>query len=146
MTINTYFFIFELFQLAILKLEYFKSFNNILDLGRLAAIYIYLLSVVDDKFELPTYILPSTFLLMWFKILAYLSVFKPTRYLIKMIFEIINDISTFLVILFTALFAYAQITYVLTTDPESKSLETDLTNSYVLSLGELGGFDSFGYL
>ena len=44
---------------------------------------------------------------MWFKILAYLTVFKPTRYLIKMIFEIINDITTFLIILFTALIAYA---------------------------------------
>ena len=48
--------------------------------------------------------------------------------------------------MFTALFAYAQITYVLTTDLEKKSLETDLMNSYVLSLGELGGFDEFGYL
>lgn len=62
-----------------------------------------------------------------------------------MIFEIINDITTFLIILFTALFAYAQITYVLT-DSSDKSIITDLSNSYVLSLGELGSFDEFGYL
>jgi hypothetical protein len=34
----------------------------------------------------------------------------------------------------------------LTEDPESKSIITDLTNSYVLSLGELGAFEEFGYL
>lgn len=43
----------------------------------------------------------------------YLTVFKPTRYLIKMIFEIITDIKAFLIILFTAMFAYAQINYAL---------------------------------
>lgn len=131
--------------MAILHFEYFMSPNNLLDLGRLAAIYIYLFSVVDDKFELPFYVLPTTFLLMWFKILSYLQVFKPTRYLIKMIFEIIGDITTFLVILFTALFAYAQITYIMT-DNTDKELTTDLKNSYVLGLGELGEFGDFGYL
>ena len=65
-----------------------------------------------------------------------------------MIFEIINDITTFLIILFTALFAYAQITYVMTieTTDVHKDLENDLKNSYVLGLGELGDFPAFGYL
>ena len=47
------------------------------------------------------------FLLIWIKILTYLAVFKATRYLIKMIVDIIKDISTFLIILLTALVAYA---------------------------------------
>lgn len=62
-----------------------------------------------------------------------------------MIFEIINDITTFLLILFTALFAYAQITYVLT-QKGSRDIITDLANSYVLSMGELGEFGEFYYM
>ena len=46
------------------------------------------------------------FMLMWVKILTYLAVFKSTRYLIKMIIEIIAEITTFIVILFIAILAY----------------------------------------
>ena len=80
---------------------------------------------------------------MWFKILSYLSVFKPTRYLIKMTFEIINDITTFLIILFTALFAYAQICYVIDGD---KDVDTELRLSYGLALGELGDIEEFSLI
>jgi hypothetical protein len=45
--------------------------------------------------------------MMWVKILFYFSVFKPTRYLIKMIIEIIADIRTFLIILLAAIVAHA---------------------------------------
>ena len=80
--------------------------------------------------------------------LNYLLVFKPTRYLIKMIFEIIKDIKTFLIILFSSLFAYAQISFVL--DAGSPDVEHDfvlqLKNAYVLSFGELGAFDEFSSL
>lgn len=74
---------------------------------------------------------------MWYKILSYLTVFKPTRYLIKMTFEIINDITTFLIILFTALIAYAQICYVIDNDGE---VDAKIRMSYGLSLGELDEF------
>jgi len=117
-----------------------------------------LLSEVLDGFELPDYVAPILFLLMWFKILSYLTVFKPTRYLIKMIFEIINDIRTFLIILFTALFAYAQICYVIDKsnyeiavaggdeEATATSIESEIRSSYTLSLGELGEFGDFDQL
>ena len=89
--------------------------NNILDLARLSLIFYYIGSNTGNGgkgyYDPPPGVLPFTFLLMWFKILSYLSVFKPTRYLIKMIFEIIADILTFLIILFITIFAYAQINY-----------------------------------
>lgn len=49
----------------------------------------------------------TIYFLMWYKILNYLTVFKPTRYLIKMIFETVSDIKAFIVILFAAMLAYA---------------------------------------
>jgi ABC-type multidrug transport system fused ATPase/permease subunit len=81
------------------------------------------------------------FLLMWVKIITYLSVFKSTRYLIKMIMEIIADISTFLIILGIAMMAYAQIMWSL--DQLDVSDEV-VRNSYVLAFGELGDFQDFG--
>jgi ABC-type multidrug transport system fused ATPase/permease subunit len=78
---------------------------------------------------------------MWVKIITYLSVFKSTRYLIKMIMEIIADISTFLIILGIAMMAYAQIMWSL--DQLDVSDEV-VRNSYVLAFGELGDFQDFG--
>ena len=106
-------------------------------------------TVVYEDLELPYYVLPILFLLMWYKIINYLSVFKPTRYLIKMIFEIISDISTFMIIMFTALFAYAQIYYVIdntTTSEGASDFIGYISDSYVLSLGELGDYDTYGFL
>lgn len=100
----------------------------------------YIYHRLDPTFIIPDEILPIVFLLMWFKIISFLSVFKPTRYLIKMIYEIIRDIQTFLIILFSALFAYAQINYSLV-PIEERDIDQDLRSSYVLSLGELGDFD-----
>lgn len=78
-----------------------------MDMTRLILMFMILVSKSPIDFKVYTWVLPLTFFLMWAKILNYFSVFKPTRYLIKMIFEIINDIMTFLIILFTAMFAYA---------------------------------------
>jgi hypothetical protein len=49
----------------------------------------------------------AMFLLTWIKVITYQAVFKQTRYLIKMIMEIIADISTFLTILLISMIAYA---------------------------------------
>ncbi len=82
------------------------------------------------------------FLLMWIKILTYLAVFKKTRYLIKMIIEIIGEITTFLFILFIAILAYAQILYT-TKDTDSEETST-ARGSFLLAFGELGDFESIG--
>lgn len=85
---------------------YFVSITNMMDITRLILIYVYVYGKLDNYVS-RTFILPTIFLLMWFKVLAYLSVFKPTRYLIKMIHEILRDVKTFMIVLFTVMFAYA---------------------------------------
>ena len=54
--------------------------------------------------------------LIWYKLIKYLQVFSATRYLTRMIFEVINDLGTFLLILVIVIVAYAQITVSLNTD------------------------------
>jgi len=97
--------------------------------------------------SVPVEVKAIMFLLIWIKILTYLAVFKPTRYLIKMILDIIKDISTFLIILITALVAYGQIMLTINSaNSEEPLLDVEIRNSYVLSFGELGEFGDFSFI
>lgn len=119
--------------------------NNLIDLTRLMVAYVFIASKANDQLNttVPANLAPVTMLLMWYKMFNYLTVFKPTRYLIKMIFEIINDIKAFLIILFVAILAYAQINYFIDDD---STFGDELRSSYVLAFGELGDWDTIGIL
>lgn len=108
-----------------------------MDLVRMALIFTVILTYMIPLTELPKWINPVMLLLMWIKIFNYLAVFESTRYLIKMIFEIIEDVSAFLIILVTAILAYTQI---IMSIEETEGLDQTMRNSYVLALGELGEF------
>lgn len=103
---NYYFTMFEVLQLFINGIGYFGSIDNLMDLTRIILVYLYVQGAVDTVMA-RTFILPIIFLFMWYKVITYLSVFKPTRYLIKMIHEILRDVKTFMIVLFTVMFAYA---------------------------------------
>ena len=134
--------------MAIQKLGYFHDPKNWLDLTRLTLMFMILVSKSGLNYSVPHELYPITFFLMWVKILSYFSVFKPTRYLIKMIFEIISDILTFLIILFTAIFAYAQINYSFQEagDPAAVSFYDEMRIGYVMAYGELGDFMTPDYV
>lgn len=105
------------------------------------------------------------FFLIWFKVFKYLQVFQPLRYLIKMIFECIKVLKTFMLILLTAMISYAQIFESIkhsnekhssdtvtdsetpavtdTATEEENTFITLLRGSYVLALGDLGEFSSY---
>jgi hypothetical protein len=57
-----------------------------------------------------------------------------------MIFEIIKDISTFMIILFVAVIAYAQISMI-DGQADVSDIGEFLKDSYALTLGDLGEFD-----
>ena len=77
------------------------------------------------------------------KIINYLTIFKPTRYLIKMVSEIIKDIKSFLIILFAAIFAYAQINYSLN---DEIGIDVQLKASYGIAFGDLGDYKELPYV
>ena len=56
-----------------------------------------------------------------------------------MIFEILSDISTFMIILIAAMVSYTQITMIIT---QQDNIDKHWRASYVLSLGELGDFET----
>ena len=110
-----YIFLYELVQVLIKGFGYFMSFQNLCDFFSLL-ITIFLFFENNDYFS---FIRPFVFLLVWFKLFTCLSVFKPIRYFIQMIFEIVRDISTFLIILLFAIVCHTQIsTIILSDEPE----------------------------
>lgn len=105
---NTYFTLYELLQMYIQRLDYFSDIKNLSDILRAVMNFLYIFQfLAPSVLTLPEDFYAMISVLMWYKFLNYLTIFKPTRYLIKMIFEIINDIRAFLIILFAAMFAYA---------------------------------------
>lgn len=136
----SYTLIYELIQIGLQKLDYFKDFINVIDLFRIALIY---LSIFDQllTLEMPDELHAVMFTLIWFKILTYLAAFKPMRYLIQMIFDILYDIRTFLMILLLATVAYSQI---LLTFDRSDAYDSYGRIGYLLAFGELSGPEEFG--
>lgn len=82
---NSYFNIFEILQFLINGRFYFFSIVNIMDISRIILIYLYGFGAFDSYEIQRSIVLPVILLLMWCKVIIYLAVFKPTRYLIKMI-------------------------------------------------------------
>lgn len=122
------------------------------DISRAIFNYLYIFEFLFPKvLTLPqeTYAVISLF--MWIKFLNYLTIFKPLRYLIKMLSEIMNDIQAFIIILFTAMLAYAQISYALqgnidSSDSSYKSFTYELRFSYAFAYGELPSYKTTPWL
>ena len=115
---------------------------NYFDMSRLFGVYLLCYEIIrdDPEFILPYQVRPTVFLLMWHKVINYLKVFKATRYIIQMIGEILMDIMSFLLILFTSMFAYSQINYVLSSE---KNFDGDIKAGYTLSLGDTPDLDDY---
>jgi hypothetical protein len=70
----------------------FKTSQILLD----CPLHFSLLFKIDKYYPYLSFIKPVLFLLLWFKIFNFMSVFKIVRYFIQMIFEIFKDISAFM--------------------------------------------------
>ena len=105
--LNSIFLAYEVFQVIIQRLSYFKDFWNWIDFIRIALVYFCIITERSENYKVGEETLAIMFLFVWFKVFKYLQVFEPLRYLIKMIFECVKCLRTFMMILLTALFAYA---------------------------------------
>ena len=82
---NMYFNAFEILQFLINGKNYFLSYANIMDVSRITLIYLFVYGAFDDEDIQRNFVLPAILILLWYRVISYLSVFKATRYLIKMI-------------------------------------------------------------
>ena len=98
------------------RLEYFKQFQNWFDMLRIVFIVVSLsmhenfTSGNPDQESARQFVLLTMFCLFWYKLVyAFFPIFRETRYLMQMINETTNDIRSFILILFTTMFAYCHI-------------------------------------
>ena len=87
---------------------YFTDASNILDIGRYIIVYCCVILNLRDE-EISRSISVTMFILMWLQSIKLLMVFYATRYMIRLIIELIFGLSGFLVILLMGIVAYCQI-------------------------------------
>jgi len=106
---------------------------NYLDLMRISGVY--LVSLYGSIFpgENIAIVNTVTFFMLSIKFLTFLETIESMRYLLKMIYMIISDISTFLAILMMTFVSYA----VILTTFEIKNFNTfeTISSSYLLAFG-----------
>lgn len=124
----------EILKLLEYRQNYFSVVWNNLDLIRIILFVIYLQSIWGVEFsnlltnhEFNSYsdsVLIILTIVSWTRSIAYFRIFERTRYLIRMMLEIIHDIVPFLWILITATFAFAMVFYI------SAEYNTSLLDSF----------------
>jgi hypothetical protein len=98
---NCVFLVYELAEVLISPKDYRLDTWNMIDSGRILAAGIYLMNKaffngLSDEFE--TFCLTMAILLNWLRMISFYRLFSGTRYLIRMIIEIVKGMAPFLVI------------------------------------------------
>ena len=96
------------------KLNYFKSFWNLLDLSSLILnVVVVILDLINKNTLDANSVAGVSVLIMWAKLFYFLRIFNSTAHLIRMIIEIWSDIRYFVVVLMLAILAFANSFYIL---------------------------------
>lgn len=123
--------LYEILQVATDFGDYWKSAWNILDQLRSISFSFY--AIMAWKGEYNTDILLAVLIFSWTRGISCFRMFDNTRYMVRLIIQVIIDITTFFFILFYATLAFAFIYYM--RNPE-KSFAMYLTVAYRLDLGD----------
>ena len=123
--------LYEVFQIATDFTEYMCNAWNILDQLRSISFSYYALMAVGGRYN--NDVLLAVLIFSWSKGIACFRMFDKTRYMVRLIIQVIIDITTFFFILFYATLAFAFVFYI--RNP-SKSFPIYLTVAYRLDLGD----------
>jgi len=110
---------------------------NIVESVKIILLYVYLI------FEVPkAVILSLVIILAWIRGIGYFRLFKPTRYLIRLLIEVFKDMVPFFLIMLCAIFIFAVVFFILEV---GDTFTTALIHSYILAYGEFNteDYDTF---
>lgn len=124
--------LYEVLQLATDFTEYWKSTWNILDQLRSISFSYYAIMAWQEDYN--TDILLAVLIFSWARGIACFRMFDETRYMVRLIIQVIIDISTFFFILFYATLAFTFVFYLRA--PEDEPFPMYLTKAYRLDLGD----------
>jgi hypothetical protein len=95
------FVIYEFYQLSTMRASFLKDIWNLIEFMRVIFVLIYLsLSLNDDEEAASSYMSFAVFL-SWLRVIGYFCLIKKTRYLIRLVFEIMIGIIPFMIIYLT---------------------------------------------
>ena len=123
---------YETLQIATDFTDYWYSIWNILDQLRSITFSFYAIMAFQQEYN--TDILLAVLIFSWARGIATFRMFDNTRYMVRMIIQVIVDISTFFVILFYSTLAFAFVFYL--RNPDSQPFPMFLTQAYRLDLGD----------
>lgn len=127
-------FLYEVIQIATDKYDYWKDVWNILD--QLRGISFSLYAVLFWYGDTNQLVLLIVIIFSWTRGISYFRMFEGTRYMVRLLSEVIKDMQVFFIILFYSTLAFAFILYL--NDPKFTFGEY-VTISYRLDLGDFGG-------
>jgi hypothetical protein len=140
---SCYFLFYEARQLVLTGIDYFAQIWNYLDIiPPILICYTVSATFFDESRPYLRSILAIASLLMWFKILYFLRIYKQTGYLIRMIIEVIYDMRIFLLVLMITIFGFANAFIIIARgyDGDSYLNDNDFINSilytYRMILGD----------
>ena len=143
--VNTLLMLYEVFQMTVSGSFYFTYLWNYVDWLRSITLYAYIIiHVIDNDNDLSDSIFSVAIFLSFIRGISYFRLFKLTRYLINLLFQVGKDIQGFLILLIYSVLAFCFLFIVLNrgdnqSDPE---FSTQLMGSYNLALGS---FDTKDY-
>ena len=123
---------YETLQIATDFTDYWHSIWNILDQLRSITFSFYAIMAFQQEYN--TDILLAVLIFSWARGIATFRMFDNTRYMVRMIIQVIVDISTFFVMLFYSTLAFAFVFYL--RNPFEQSFPMFLTQAYRLDLGD----------
>lgn len=127
---NTILIFYELYQLALTKLDYFKDGLNLTDSARITLFIVYLASGANSGV-----LLFFLNLFSWFRGISHFRVFTSTRYLVNLLLEVVKDILPFLVLLFYFTLAFTFMNLSLH-ENNSYSSFTVISDTFLLNFGD----------
>ena len=145
--INTLLLLYEVFQMTVSGSFYFTYVWNYIDWVRSITLYIYIIiNWFDKDNNISSSMFTITIFFSFVRGISYFRLFKLTRYLINLLFQVVQDIKGFLVLLMYSTLAFCFLFIVLSKgkggENGTEPFDIYLMQSYNLVLGN---FDSTDY-
>jgi WD40 repeat protein len=130
--------LYEVYQLGVTRVDYFKDTLNLVDLARFLIFIVY--------FSLGAQVRQLLFFLnmaSWFRGISHFRVFTSTRYLVNLLIEVVKDICPFLILLFYFTLGF---TFMMLSLQENQSYSnfTQISETYLLNFGDFSMNDTSG--
>jgi WD40 repeat protein len=143
---------YEIFQLTLTGVKYFKDPWNYIDFFRMTSCFVYIIFAwVGFQQFISRQVLVLVIFLSCIRGISYFRLFDNTRYMINLLREVIKDMRSFLILFFYSTYSFALIYFIMVNNllkysPEAEASRQDFSHyiatSYLLSLGE---FDTNNY-